>query len=130
MADQVNTYHGSCECGAFAYELSIPDIKRLMECNCSLCVRKAYSGIFCGPQEQVMKVLNGSMDQLYTYAFGDKTLEHKVSLSRHVLEVSWSLLYKPRYHILCMRREVNECQVLRKVWYTLDNSPTPSAARV
>lgn len=39
---EVNTHHGSCACGAVAYEVEL-SLDGLIECNCSHCYRKASS---------------------------------------------------------------------------------------
>ncbi|KAH6856844.1 Mss4-like protein [Chaetomium sp. MPI-CAGE-AT-0009] len=38
----VQTYRGSCHCGAFIYEVEAPEIKSAGDCNCSICYKRAY----------------------------------------------------------------------------------------
>lgn len=33
------TYHGGCHCGAFKFAIRIPEMKYVMACNCSICIK-------------------------------------------------------------------------------------------
>lgn len=70
------TYRGNCHCGAFVFEMDAPEIKSVGECNCSICHRKAYLWVF--PGKDNFRVVKGGVDQLTSYTFGSKKMEHKV----------------------------------------------------
>jgi hypothetical protein len=68
----VKTYHGSCHCGAVAYEATTA-LDKLMDCNCSHCKR---IGIVMQPVAAAdFKLLSGS-ELLKTYRFNTKVIEH------------------------------------------------------
>lgn len=35
-------YRGNCHCGAFVFELDVPEIKSVSDCDCSICHKKGY----------------------------------------------------------------------------------------
>lgn len=80
MADNDNaplkTYRGNCHCGAFVFEAQMPEIKDVMQCNCSICQRKGY--LLVNPVEGSFKVVKGDLDQLTTYRFASEKIQHKV----------------------------------------------------
>ncbi|KAK3347015.1 Mss4-like protein [Lasiosphaeria hispida] len=76
MADAtqpLKTYRGNCHCGAFVYEVELPEIKAVSACNCSICTKKGY--LWVKPSE--IKVVKGDEDALTGYTFGSKTFYHK-----------------------------------------------------
>ncbi|KAK5995677.1 Centromere protein V [Cladobotryum mycophilum] len=73
-ADAPRTYRGNCHCGAFVYEVEIPEIKSVFECNCSVCAKKGYLYLF--PGRKNFKVVKGSEDALTQYRFGSMELVH------------------------------------------------------
>ena len=72
----LQTYRGNCHCGAFVYEIEVPEIKSVGECNCSICYKKAYLWLFL--EEKNFHVVKGDIKQLTGYRFGRRTVEHKV----------------------------------------------------
>ena len=74
MAD-LKTYRGNCHCGAFVFEIDVPEIKVVKECNCSICTRKAY--LHVRPGKDNFRVVKGDVDGLSSYTFGAKKIEHK-----------------------------------------------------
>lgn len=70
------TYRGNCHCGAFVYEIDVPEITSVDECNCSICYKKGYLWVFLG--ERDFRVVKGDVNQLTGYRFGRGTVEHKV----------------------------------------------------
>lgn len=68
-------YRGNCHCGAFVYEVDLPEIKAVITCNCSICSKKGC--LWVKPYE--IKVVKGSEDALTSYTFASNTFPHKVS---------------------------------------------------
>ncbi|KAK4226374.1 hypothetical protein QBC38DRAFT_480820 [Podospora fimiseda] len=70
MADTVDVltqkYRGSCHCGAFVFELEIPEIKSANTCNCSICVKRNNGWVMPGVQPTIIKD-EGTM---VVYSFG------------------------------------------------------------
>lgn len=69
------TYRGNCHCGDFVFEINVPEIKEAWNCECSICVRKGYLWL---QGKSNVKIVNGSLDQLTAYTFGEKKLKHLV----------------------------------------------------
>ena len=79
MADaqqSLQTYRGNCHCGAFVYEIDVPEIKSVVDCNCSLCFKKGTLWIFL--EWKNFRVVKGDVSQLTAYKFGLQRQEHKV----------------------------------------------------
>ncbi len=68
----MQTYHGSCHCGAVRYEVEA-DLSKVMECNCSHCSRKGFILTFV-PAEQ-FHLLSGE-EKLTEYRFNKKVIAH------------------------------------------------------
>ncbi|CAG9941330.1 unnamed protein product [Clonostachys rosea f. rosea IK726] len=79
MADNdhtpLKTYRGNCHCGAFVFEAQMPEIKDVMQCNCSICHRKGY--LLVNPVEGSFRVVKGDLNQLTTYRFASEKIQHK-----------------------------------------------------
>jgi len=75
-APELKTYRGNCHCGAFVYEVQLPEIKSAGQCNCSICTKKGYLWAF--PSTVNFKVVKGDESELTEYQFGSKNLSHKV----------------------------------------------------
>ncbi|KAF8856524.1 hypothetical protein BDZ45DRAFT_715374 [Acephala macrosclerotiorum] len=69
------TYKGNCHCGTFRFEIDAPPIKQVETCNCSICFKKGYLGIFL--PEIYFRVTKGKENELTSYEFGAKTMPHK-----------------------------------------------------
>ncbi|KAH7123343.1 glutathione-dependent formaldehyde-activating enzyme [Dactylonectria estremocensis] len=76
VEELTKTYRGNCHCGAFVYEIDLPEIKTVNECNCSICSRKGYLWLF-PPTRDGFKIVKGAEDELTTYTFAAKHLHHK-----------------------------------------------------
>ncbi|POR31142.1 Centromere protein V [Tolypocladium paradoxum] len=74
--EPLRTYRGNCHCGAFVYEVELPEIKSVFQCNCSICHKKAYLWVFPGEADN-FRVVKGTDDTLTGYRFGPKKLVHK-----------------------------------------------------
>ena len=72
---KLRTYRGNCHCGAFVYEAELPEIKSVMECNCSICHKKGYLWVSAKAKYEVIK---GTGDTLARYNSGPKKLVHRV----------------------------------------------------
>ena len=68
----MTTYHGSCHCGAIAYEVS-GELLEVEYCNCSLCARLGYLHWYVAPE---YFRLTTPRDELETYQFGTRTSEN------------------------------------------------------
>ncbi|KAI1327145.1 glutathione-dependent formaldehyde-activating enzyme [Xylariaceae sp. FL0255] len=78
MADQeasLKTYRGNCQCAAYVYEITLPEIKDASECNCSICYKKAALWVFPKPKD--VKFVKGDPSTLSNYTFGKKMFSHK-----------------------------------------------------
>ncbi|CAK7245440.1 MAG: hypothetical protein STHCBS139747_007022 [Sporothrix thermara] len=66
------TYRANCHCGKFVYEATFPEpLTKASICDCSICVRKGYVHAFL-PEGTDINIVKGSLDDLDSYAFGDK----------------------------------------------------------
>jgi hypothetical protein len=66
-------YKGSCHCGKVAFEVE-GELQGAMECNCSICSRKAALMWFV-PRDR-LKLLT-SEDALSTYMFNKHVIKHR-----------------------------------------------------
>jgi hypothetical protein len=85
----VRTHPGGCHCGRVRFEVTA-DLDRVVECNCSICTRKAYLHVIV-PRDR-FRLLTGD-DALATYRFGTMTAQHH--FCRHCGVASF---YVPRSH--------------------------------
>lgn len=79
MADSITElrdYKGNCHCGAVKFSVSIPDLKEVECCDCSLCAKKSIMWKLMPPEN--FTFIKGE-NYLTDYAFGKKRLTHKVS---------------------------------------------------
>ncbi|EQL01983.1 hypothetical protein G6O67_001196 [Ophiocordyceps sinensis] len=72
----IRTYRGNCHCGDYVYEARLPEITSVHECNCSICRKKGYLGVFLGVDDD-FRVVKGADDGLVSYTFGPGKLAHK-----------------------------------------------------
>lgn len=78
MAEQqapLKTYRGNCHCAAFVYEITLPEIKQLSECNCSICYKKAALFVFPNPND--VEFVKGNASELTDYNFNSNEFTHK-----------------------------------------------------
>ncbi|KAM4066690.1 glutathione-dependent formaldehyde-activating gfa [Hirsutella rhossiliensis] len=71
----MRTYRGNCHCGAVVFEAELPEITSVHECNCSICHKKGYLGLF--PHADAFRFVKGSDVDMTSYTFGPKKLVHK-----------------------------------------------------
>lgn len=78
MADAkpLNQYRGNCHCGAYVFEIKLPDPIPASECSCSICTRKGYVWIRVTPEYE-FKVVKGDKSVLTSYTKND-FFHHKV----------------------------------------------------
>ena len=76
-ASDYQLYRGNCHCGAFVYQMRIPTLSSVTECNCTICAKKGYLWVFM--QRGTFEVLQGSEDGLSVYTFGPHQRFHKVA---------------------------------------------------
>ena len=71
----VNTYSGSCHCGAVRFRFKSEAITTGCRCNCSICIRRGIvmSSSYITPDD--FDLLQGN-DALSIYQFGDRALNH------------------------------------------------------
>ncbi|KAF4874903.1 Centromere protein V [Colletotrichum siamense] len=69
------TYRGNCHCGAFVYEVRLPEIKSAVDCNCSICSKKGALWVMPAPED--FKVVKGAASELSSYNFGSGNMTHK-----------------------------------------------------
>jgi hypothetical protein len=65
-------YRGGCHCGAVVFELE-GELSEVIECNCSICVRKGYLHWIVQPQN--FRLLAG-VQALATYTFNTGVARH------------------------------------------------------
>ena len=99
MADEASqaprkTYRGNCHCGAYVYEVELPEITSVAACNCSICSKKGYLFVFVGDDDK-FSVVKGD-GALKGYGFGGGVYTHQVTLRRR----------RKRFHL--RRRQADE----------------------
>ncbi|EGG15400.1 hypothetical protein DFA_10235 [Cavenderia fasciculata] len=70
----VQTYHGSCHCGAVKFEVDLDlQYAKTNRCNCSFCAKARQWGIVVKPEQ--FRLVAGA-DNLSVYRFGSKSGDH------------------------------------------------------
>ncbi|KAI1386358.1 glutathione-dependent formaldehyde-activating enzyme [Hypoxylon trugodes] len=75
MAEEFKTYRGSCHCGDYIYEIKLGLDFKATKCNCSSCYKKG--GLWVIPKQDEIHWVEGGVDTLTSYTFGEKTFHHK-----------------------------------------------------
>ncbi|KAI1347317.1 glutathione-dependent formaldehyde-activating enzyme [Xylaria sp. FL0043] len=78
MGDQevtLKTYRANCHCTAYVYEVTLPEISKASQCNCSVCYKKGALWVFPKPAD--VKFVKGDPATLSDYTFGKKVFVHK-----------------------------------------------------
>ncbi|KAM0265702.1 hypothetical protein ACHAQJ_000136 [Trichoderma viride] len=70
------TYRGSCHCGAFIYEIDLPEVKTVVDCDCSFCSRKGNLYVLTNEDDN-FRTVKGSEEKLTSYTFGPGSKIHK-----------------------------------------------------
>lgn len=52
---EIKTYYGNCHCGSFKFNIQIPELKTIKECNCSMCHKKSHKWVFPASQFTIEK---------------------------------------------------------------------------
>jgi hypothetical protein len=74
----LRTYRGNCHCKAFVYEVQLPEIKVVYQCNCSICHKKGYLWTFPERADH-FKIVKGDENTLSDYTFNALNRAHKVN---------------------------------------------------
>ena len=98
------TYPGNCHCGNFRFQITLPKINKIGECNCSICYMNGLRGLVWFPIEEgglrKFEILEGDEEKdLSSYGFGNKHLTHKVCHTHHLVTGS-HVFTSITYHIL------------------------------
>lgn len=86
---ELKTYRGSCHCGSYIFEVTVPELTSVTVCDCSICTKKNYMYMRMTPGRDSFKVVKD--DGLLTdYSFnGSFGMTHKVSLYCYCL-LNWA----------------------------------------
>ena len=69
----MRTWHGSCHCGAIAFEAEL-DLAEVLQCNCSICAKKG--ALHRRVPKDRFRLLRGE-DDLQLYQFNKKIAHHQ-----------------------------------------------------
>ncbi|KAI5868532.1 glutathione-dependent formaldehyde-activating enzyme [Durotheca rogersii] len=75
MTEELKTYRGNCHCAAYIYEVKLPEITSLTECNCSMCYKRG--GLWALPKPGNFRFVKGDPETLTNYSFAQKSFSHK-----------------------------------------------------
>ncbi|TDZ24852.1 Centromere protein V [Colletotrichum orbiculare MAFF 240422] len=76
QGDGLRKYRGNCHCGAFVYEVKVPTIDSVYQCDCSIWHRKGYLWLILDDGTKI-DIVRGTSDTLTLYTFGPKKTGHK-----------------------------------------------------
>jgi len=71
---ELHIHKGKCHCGAFRFEVRLPDNIEALECNCSICKMNGYIHIIVPASR--FRLLEGH-EALTTYTFNTHTAKHR-----------------------------------------------------
>lgn len=69
----MRSYEGGCHCGRVRFRVTT-DLKRVTECNCSICTKKGFLHLIVPPEQ--FELVSGR-DDLTTYRFNTGTAKHR-----------------------------------------------------
>ncbi|KAL6696428.1 Mss4-like protein [Trichoderma pleuroticola] len=70
------TYRGNCHCGNFVYEVNLPELRSVVECDCSFCSRTGNLYVLTD-EESNFRIVKGTEEGLKSYTFGPGNKIHK-----------------------------------------------------
>src|SRR5271154_5838534 len=73
------SFHGGCHCGFIRYtvSLALPSPPSATRCNCTFCLKTAFTSIRLSSTEDDFKLLSpSSLDEIPDYQFGSKQSHH------------------------------------------------------
>ncbi|KAF3067940.1 hypothetical protein CFAM422_008106 [Trichoderma lentiforme] len=70
------TYRGNCHCGNFVYEVDLPEVRSVVECDCSFCSRTGNLYVLTD-EESNFRIVKGTEERLKSYTFGAGNKIHK-----------------------------------------------------
>ncbi|KAL6817825.1 Mss4-like protein [Trichoderma sp. SZMC 28015] len=70
------TYRGNCHCGSFVYEVDLPELRSVVECDCSFCSRTGNLYVLTD-EESNFRIVKGTEEKLKSYTFGAGNKIHK-----------------------------------------------------
>ncbi|KKP01415.1 glutathione-dependent formaldehyde-activating enzyme [Trichoderma harzianum] len=70
------TYRGNCHCGNFVYEVDLPELRSVVECDCSFCSRTGNLYVLTD-EESNFRIVKGTEETLKSYTFGAGNKIHK-----------------------------------------------------
>jgi hypothetical protein len=73
MTEGMTWRGGGCHCGAVRFEVEIPDVVEVEDCNCSMCARTGYLHLIVPATR--FRLLSG-MEHLVTYTFNTGAAKH------------------------------------------------------
>ncbi|HVU01624.1 MAG TPA: GFA family protein [Polyangiaceae bacterium] len=84
---EARTYEGGCHCGKVRYKVET-DLARVMECNCSICSKKAYLLAFV--PASAFELLSGA-DSLTDYQFNKHVVHHQFCSTCGIQSFGWGI---------------------------------------
>lgn len=70
------TYRGNCHCGNFVYEVDLPELRCVVECDCSFCSRTGNLYVLTD-DDCNFRIVKGTEEKLTSYTFEGNKI-HKV----------------------------------------------------
>ncbi|KAI1505293.1 Mss4-like protein [Biscogniauxia marginata] len=77
-APPLKTYRGNCHCGAYVYEVTIPEITSVGRCRCSICSKSGALWKYVDDFDANLRFVKGDPAALAGYTFGNKNSPYKI----------------------------------------------------
>jgi len=71
----MNKYEGSCHCGAVKFTFDLPEVKEVLQCNCSICSRKGIRMSTSTVPPDLIEI-SAQPNVLSTYQFASERAQH------------------------------------------------------